>query len=213
MDPPGTQGRRKQLTEQECAELLDEVENLLNLIDKEMDKNEKYHPAQDLVGCPEKWEAGGHMNEIEQWLEGIQDRWTDYAEGGCYRFERIRIRAGRLVKMQNLLEKRVAQWLSKLQQLGDNLLKQLVNQLRKNPQIWKRVLSLLRRAAKFVPYIGQIITIILFIYDWYTGGFWHAVKSAVIGSAPYEGVHGEHGTIFTAWRYRLSALPLLSLES
>ncbi len=153
------------------------------------------------------------MNEMEQWLEGIENRWTAYAEGGCHRFVGIRMRAGRLAKMQNLLEKRIAQWLSKLQQLGDNLLKQLLNQLRENPQIWKRVLSLLRRAAKFVPYIGQIITVILFIYDWYAGGFWHAVKSAVIGSAPHEQVPMERGKISTDWRYRVNALPLLPLVS
>lgn len=115
--------------------------------------------------------------------------------------------------MQNLLEKRVAQWLGKLQQLGDDLLKQLVDQLRKNPQIWKRVLSLLRRAAKFIPYIGQIITIILFIYDWYTGGFWHAVKSAVIGFTPYEQVPIERGKISIVWRCRGGALPILPLVS
>jgi len=67
------------------------------------------------------------MQEIENELRELEKKWIAFAEGDCYRFARLRIRAGQLAKMQNLVEKRIAQWLSKLQELGDNLLKQLIN--------------------------------------------------------------------------------------
>ncbi len=152
------------------------------------------------------------MNEIEQWNEALENLWKKYSEGGCSNYAQIRIHAGRLAKLQTQLEKRVAQWLSKLTQLGEDLLRQLVNQLRKNPQIWKRVLSLLRRAVRFVPGLGPIITLILFIYDWYTGGFWHAVKSAIVGFNSLGQLPTSQGKLSVAWRWNTRAISLLHIR-
>ena len=208
-DPEGAQPRRKKpATEEECNQILDEIEKLLNSIDTEMDKNEKFHPVQDVVGCQGKWTPAGHSRELNQWLEALDKLWAKYSNLGCHSYARIRVRAGQMAKRQSLLEKRIANWLAKLQQLPDNLLRQIIDKFVKDPDNLKHLIRILRRAAKFVPYLGQILTIILFIYDWYQGGFWHAVKGLVVQNTPLQS-NPQKGTIVATggtWRYVSSLL-------
>ena len=92
------------------------------------------------------------------------------------------------------MQRRIAKWAMQLEDVDASLIRKLIQGL-KNPDVQKAVKKFIRRMAKFVPYLGHIITIIFFIYDWYTGGFWNAVKEFAVQNNSPEMHHTQQGTI------------------
>jgi hypothetical protein len=193
IDGDGLQHKRKSL--EECEELLIEIESKLRELSKDVENAiQGKSPLADLQG--EIGAPGGHMCELEQRMQGISSLWDEFFKSGCGDYDELKPRRNALQKTYENLQRRVAKWVKQLENVNASLIRKLIQGL-KNPEVRKWVIRFLRRMAKFVPYIGHIITIIFFIYDWYTSGFWGAVKGLVASEhrVPQSLACGVHPTI------------------
>jgi len=134
------------------------------------------------------------MCELEDRMHGIDSEWEKYFKSGCDEYEELRARRKDLHTRYGNMQRRIAKWAGQLEDVDASLIRKLIQGL-KNPDVQKAVKKFIRRMAKFVPYLGHIITIIFFIYDWYTGGFWNAVKEFAVQNNSPEMHHTQQGTI------------------
>jgi len=134
------------------------------------------------------------MCELEERMHGIDLEWKEYFTSGCDEYEELRARRKDLHTRYGNMQRRIAKWAGQLKDVDASLVRKLIQGL-KNPDVQRAVIKFLRRMATFVPYIGHIIKIIFFIYDWYTGGFWNAVKGLVVQNNSPEMHHTQQGTI------------------
>jgi len=134
------------------------------------------------------------MCELEDRMHGIDLEWKKYFTSGCDEYEELRARRKDLHTRYGGMQRRIAKWARQLEDVDASLVRKLIQGLQ-NPNVQKAVIKFIRRMAIFVPYIGHIITIIFFIYDRYTGGFWNAVKGFLVQNNSPEMHHTQQGTI------------------
>jgi len=175
-DVDGLQYSRKSL--KDCEDILKKIQGKMNELNKDIEKAMRgKSPLADLqgqIGAP-----GGHMCELEERMQGIGSDWEDFFQSGCGEYKELRARRNALQRTYENMQRRLAKWVSQLENVGASLIRKLIQGIQ-NPNVQKAVIKFLRRMAKFVPYFGHIITLIFFIYDWYTGGFWNAVQGLVV---------------------------------
>jgi len=197
-DSGGLQATRKlppgvSKTKEGCEEILDEIEHRMKELSKDIENAMKgKSPLADLQGQIGK--PGGHMCELEERMRGTDKKWNEYFTSGCDEYEELRARRKDLHTRYGGMQRRIAKWARQLEDVDASLVRKLIQGLQ-NPNVQKAVIKFIRRMAKFVPYIGHIIKIIFFIYDWYTGGFWNAVKGFLVQNNLPEMHHTQQGTI------------------
>jgi hypothetical protein len=197
-DSGGLQATRKlppgvSKTKEDCEEILDKIEHKMKELSKDIENAMKgKSPLADLQGQIGK--PGGRMCELEQRMHGIGLEWEKYFTSGCDEYKELRARRKDLHTRYGNMQRRIAKWAGQLKDVDASLIRKLIQGL-KDPNVQKYVVKFIRRMAKFVPYIGHIIHIIFFIHDWYTGGFWNAVKGLVVQNNSPEMHHTQQGTI------------------